>query len=100
MNKNVCYPIKQHGYLVLSKITYVRRYDGPEKQLKEYHYMRDDEYERNPTPYCIDIDFVNGKTYIFRYADEKERDEVFKSLIDAINEYHNADMREKVQVND
>lgn len=86
MTKSICYRIKNYGYIILNKIAYIRLYKESDKILKEYHYMRDSEYKRNPTPYCIEVTLDGGTEYVFRYASEKERDEVLDSLITAINE--------------
>lgn len=86
MTKSICYRIKNYGYIILNKIDYIRIRKESNRILKEYHYMGDDKYERNPTPYCIEVALDGGKEYVFRYASEKERDEVLDSLITAINE--------------
>ena len=86
MTKSICYQIKNYGYVILNKIAYIRTYKESDKRLVEYHYMRDDEYERNPTPYCLKVTLDGGTEYVFRYTSEKERDEVLNSLVTAINE--------------
>ena len=85
---DICYQIKNYGYIMLNKITYVAKSKESDSMLTVYHYVGDSEYEKNPTPYRVDVTLDNEKDYVFRYASEKERDAVFTDLINAINEYH------------